>query len=228
MSDNIWRTRYEKLSMKIVILGSSRGLGKELFLKLRAVHAHASFLLVSRKIHLLETHQSEFVEIFQADFTKDVTELFEKIKEFAPTHIICNAGGGVHGNYLNKNWKDHLWTLQLNLIFPMSLAHFCWNQIETLQQLIFIGSSVAESGPDPEASSYCASKHGLKGFVESLQIENPEADMRLMSPPYMETDLLPPGSWPRRKGLAIPPDAVAEKIVFHMMDKLAKNTHIVL
>jgi short-subunit dehydrogenase len=150
------------------------------------------------------------------------------MESFAPTHVILCAGGGVHGVYESKPWHSHEWTLQLNLIFPMKLAHFCLNHLTQLEQLIFVGSSIAESAPDPLASSYCASKHGLLGFATTLIKEDKGIDIRLMSPPYMETDLLPEGSWPRREGLAQKPEEVARKFVRHMMDKSQKNTHITL
>lgn len=206
--------------MKIVILGASRGLGKCLYQELQNLNPGAEFLLVSRKIDL-SIHGA-----FRADCTQETEALFERIESFTATHIIMCAGGGVHGVYESKPWHSHEWTLKLNLIFPMKLAYFCLNRLTQLEQLIFVGSSVAESAPDPLASSYCASKHGLLGFVTTLIKENKGLDIRLVSPPYMETALLPEGSWPRREGLAQKPEEVARKFVQHMMDKSRKNTHI--
>lgn len=213
--------------MKVAILGASRGLGKSLLEEFHKTSPDNYFLISSRKKDLLEkikeSHKN--IQICVCDFTSDTSELFQTLQEFQPTHVIYNAGGGVHGKFQEKNWKDHLWTLKLNLLFPMELAHFCLNQLTHLEQLVFVGSAIAEASPDENASSYCASKHGLRGFVRTLQKEN-ELDIRLISPPYMETDLLPPGSWPRREGLAQKTQIVAAQIVQLLMDKTQKSTHI--
>ncbi len=213
--------------MKIAILGASRGLGKCLLGELQKISPESSYFISSRKIALLEKLKGHYsnLQILECDFTGDTSQLFSSLKEFQPTHIICNAGGGVHGKFHEKNWKDHLWTLKLNLIFPMELAHFCLSQLTQLEQLSFVGSAIAESAPDENASSYCTSKHGLRGFVKTLQIEN-NLDIRLISPPYMETDMLPLGSWPRREGLAKKTEDVAAQIVHQLMDKTQKSTHI--
>jgi short-subunit dehydrogenase len=70
------------------------------------------------------------------------------------------------------------------------VLHFCLN-LPSVQQIVVVGSSIAESQPDPGAVSYAAGKHGLKGCISSLQGEV-RKDVRLFSPGYMSTDMLPP------------------------------------
>jgi short-subunit dehydrogenase len=99
-------------------------------------------------------------------------------------------------------------------------------------QLLFVGSAIAEDKPDPLAASYAAAKHALKGLVGSVAAEL-EADrkgpkdktasadrgalqvqVKLFSPGYMDTDLLPKDAWPRRKsGLLQSPSEVAKDLV---------------
>ncbi|MBK7960771.1 MAG: hypothetical protein IPK04_05925 [Bdellovibrionales bacterium] len=75
------------------------------------------------------------------------------------------------------------------------------------KQGIFIGSQIAERNPDINAASYTAAKHALLGIISTLQKEALEGkdtkkaslahDLRLFSPGYMNTSLLPPTAWPR-------------------------------
>ena len=75
-----------------------------------------------------------------------------------------------------------------------------------------MGSSVAEDKADPGAASYAAAKHALKGLLESVILEKPDLDVRLFSPGYMDTGMLPQNAWPRQQGLAEDPDAVARRL----------------
>ena len=105
------------------------------------------------------------------------------------------AGGGPHGKFQSKEFKDHLWAYKLNLLFPAELIHWSLRNL-SLKQFVLVGSSVAESNADPLASSYSSAKHGLKGLVSSINAEGCDFDLRLFSPPYMDTDLLPNNSQP--------------------------------
>ncbi len=200
-------------NMKWAILGASRGLGKHLYLELISKYPRSSFLISSRKDHLLTEIANSSTTVLKCDFTQPEPYFWEKFIEFAPTHIIYNAGGGAYGRFESKDWKDHFWTLKLNLLFPMELTHRIFKENLKYDQICFIGSQVADSVPDIHASSYCASKHGLRGFVETLKLENPTKDIRWVRPPYMETDLLPLNSKPREMGIAQNPQKIALEII---------------
>jgi short-subunit dehydrogenase len=118
--------------------------------------------------------------------------VFQKLLQERPERVFYLAGGGPHGNYAAKRWRDHQWALELNLLAPMRLAHQLLNRFpQNSPQLILCGSAIAESNGDVNAASYAAAKHGLKGLFSSLYLENPEWDLRLFSPGYMDTELLP-------------------------------------
>ncbi|MCB0343411.1 MAG: SDR family oxidoreductase, partial [Bdellovibrionales bacterium] len=131
-----------------------------------------------------------------------VDRLLIKLNEFQPEQIIYVAGGGPFGRFHDKKWKDHEWAWQVSFLTPARLLHWAGGQ-KQLKQFIVIGSSVAEDNPDPNAASYASAKHALKGLVTSVQKEDPPFDLRLFSPSYMDTDMLPPSSWPRREGLKL-------------------------
>jgi NAD(P)-dependent dehydrogenase (short-subunit alcohol dehydrogenase family) len=87
-----------------------------------------------------------------------------------------------------------------------------------LKQFILVGSSVAESQSDPKASSYSAAKHALWGLYKTVIKENPQIDLRLFSPPYMETDMLPLHSEPRQSGKAWAPEKISSIMLEWIQD----------
>lgn len=187
---------------RVLILGGSRGLGAALLTQLRELSVEA--ISISRKS---ET---------KADFSKAETWdlIIAQIRELNPDRIIYAAAGGTYGPFQRYQWKDHQWALRVSFEFPAFLIHTLLREtLPSLKQFIVIGSSIAESKPDPGAAAYSAAKHALRGLITSLQAENPEFDLRLLSPGYMVTDLLPANSPPRMDGRAQDPNKVARLMI---------------
>lgn len=187
---------------QVVIFGSSRGLGREL--ALHAAAAGAEVIGWSRKEELLKAMaiaEPRFrYEV--ADFSKpqDQERALGCLRDNRFQKVFLVAGGGPYGLYHERTIKDHLWAWETTFVFQAKALHL----LATLgrrEQTIVVGSSVAESEPDPKAASYCAAKHALKGLVLSLRAENPDWDLRLFSPGYMDTDLLPKNAAVRNKGV---------------------------
>ena len=177
---------------RVAVLGASRGLGLEVFniakQKLGAEQVQGFARTMGANGHIADLSKVE-----AQDF------VIQRLKAFSPTKIFYCAGGGPFGKYENKQWKDHLWTFQVNFLFPARVLH--WVLAESpVKQFVCVGSAIAESSPDPNAASYAASKHALRGLISSVIAESPEKDVRLFSPGYMDTPLLPPNAWPRHSG----------------------------
>ncbi len=227
---------------KIAILGASRGLGSELARKIVRDQDEGSLLLVARNRNNLESIKKELlslagqkpfkIEIFQSDFSKeqDQERSLQALKTFQADQIFYCAGGGPHGKFSSKEWKDHLWSLQVSLIFPTRLTHWCLLQAQKMdlpRQLVLVGSSISEATPEPLGSSYSASKHGLKGLVHSINAEGDTLDLRLFSPGYMDTELLPSGAAPRSQGQVWPKHIVAQKL-WHWSQSPHLKSHLSL
>ncbi|MES3039325.1 MAG: SDR family NAD(P)-dependent oxidoreductase, partial [Bdellovibrionota bacterium] len=83
-----------------------------------------------------------------------------------------------------------------------------------LKKFFVVGSAVAEQKADPGAAMYSASKHALCGLVHSIQKEEIPFDLRLFSPGYMDTGMLPPQAWPRKEpGLVKDAKVLAQKLI---------------
>jgi short-subunit dehydrogenase len=237
------------LKKKVAVLGASRGLGLAISNTFTAECSDSQLLLVSRKIKstLEQLHQQTQTDYqknrllqmssFTCDFssTENLSPLMNQLVSFNPNQIIYVSGGGPFGDFQTKNWKDHHWALNVNLLFPAELLHRVLNSIKDknefpqLTQFVFTGSAIAESFPDPKSASYAMAKHGLKGLITSIQKENPPIDVRLFSPGYIDTLLLPPNAWPRQEQKKIHnPEDLAQILYKWCNNSQFKNQHLEL
>ncbi len=208
------------MNNRYAILGASRGLGRALVENLIHSEESAHFFLVSRKIlDALPVSDPSRVQVLPLDFSvvPVPSGFIESLISFKPTHIIYTAGGGPYGLFEKKKWADHQWAINVNFIFPTQLLHgisHVSRNFSELKSVTFVGSSIAESQPDPMASSYAAAKHALKGLVLTVQAEKslPFA-LKLYSPGYMLTDMLPMNSAPRKENKAQSVEKSAQQLV---------------
>ena len=211
-----------------ILLGASRGLGRQFLQKALASSNLPRIFTFSRKFESLP----DAVEFESSDFSREENwlSLLEKIRSLRPTRIFYFAGGGPFGLFQEKNWKDHKWSFRVSFEFPAFLLHQFLRDPQALQQFVVIGSSIAESEADSRASSYCAAKHALRGLITSIQKEQkPGFDLRLFSPGYMDTDLLPANAWPRQQaGWVKSPNEVAEMLWASIHNADDANKHFVL
>lgn len=194
---------------KILLLGASSGLGKATFELLKDHALCPELLSFSRKNGGMDFSKKEL----WAQYVNEILNVQ------SPSRIIYFAAGGPYGDYKKFQWKDHEWSLNVSFSFPAFLLHSALqvDDHSQLKQILFIGSAVAETKPDPKASMYCAAKHALKGLISSVQLEEPKIDVQLFSPGYMDTPMLPMNSWPRNAGLAQKVNLVAQNLVEFMI-----------
>lgn len=205
-------------NIRWALLGSSRGLGWETY-KLLQQNPQNEFFLSSRKIKERESLSQGRSHFMTQDFSRlplDASYI-EKLQSFSPQHLIYFAGGGPYGIFQSKKWEDHEWCLNVSFLYPAQLLHHILRSSQLwagLKSMTLIGSSVAEDKPDPQAASYAAAKHALKGLVESVQCEQSlPFRVQLYSPGYMQTDLLPANSKPRLADRAEKPELVARLLI---------------
>lgn len=231
------------IKKKIAILGASRGFGLAISQYFANQDNETHLFLVSRKIKntLTQLNLKNFfklnpkqISIFSCDFsdTQNLNPLLNELKIFKPNRIIYVSGGGPYGQFQSKKWKDHCWALNVNFLFPGELLYRVLestSNFDDLLQVIFIGSAIAEDHPDPKSSSYAAAKHGIKGLITSVQQEDPPFDLRLFSPGYIDTTLLPPNAHPRQNQKKIHNTDDLAQILYNWSNNAEfKNQHLQL
>jgi short-subunit dehydrogenase len=201
---------------RIAILGASRGLGRALCQQWAT--PENSIWAVSRRIDSLSPESFASAGAFRASSvdlsrSSDLEIWLPGLLDWEPHTVVYVAGGGAFGPFEMKDFKDHIWAWQVSFLSAARVCHSLMRS-DRSPQLLLIGSAVAETQGDPHAASYSAAKHALVGLCRSLWLEKPQWDLRLYSPSYMDTDLLPPRARPRSDGSLISsPGAVAEFIV---------------
>jgi NAD(P)-dependent dehydrogenase (short-subunit alcohol dehydrogenase family) len=250
-----------KAIARVAILGAGRGLGLALAHQLLQSEAADAIFLLSKHAERarpqLEVGPNCAMTISELDFTVagSASVAMKRLAQFGPSHIWYVAGGGPFGAFEDKQWKDHLWAFQLNLLFPLELFHLAHSsavgELATWQQWVFVGSAIAESRPEINGLAYGAAKCGLQSAWQNWQAENADPvaltegsaeaksvtkgaarnsngkpDVRLYSPGYIDTGLLPPQAWPRQAGHKIQNvTAVAEDFIKWSFDISQKNQH---
>lgn len=197
---------------RAVILGASRGLGREL----AKIVCDAGYPVTGfgRKKELLSAIRDEFplFEYRVADFSKiDGQDLaIQYLLETPFNRLFCVAGGGPYGTFGERAFRDHDWAWEVTFRTPARVLH-ALAQAKRFEQVILVGSSIAEGAGDARAASYASAKHALKGLHASLRLEYPEWDVRLFSPGYMDTEMLPSNA-PVRDGGVYQPAAIAAEL----------------
>lgn len=203
-----------------LLVGCSRGFGQAFAQWVSSQDKRPKFIFVSRKTQVLQSIAQSQDFVFSCDLSSSssVEILISQLREIPFHRFIYFAGGGPFGFFQEKGWKDHLWSWNVSFLSCAELIH-TFMASPSLKQIIAIGSAIAENSADPESSSYASAKHALRGLITSIQAENHSFDIRLYSPGYMDTNLLPPQAWPRfEKNLVMDPQEVARDLWQWMQD----------
>jgi len=190
----IFKKKPEIVDEKVLILGASSGIGKQVALEYAS--RNAKILLAARRTELLEEVRKEcldldktkVVEVIKCDITNedDLLAVVEKIKKvFGQLNtVIVNAGvinvlsfEDLINNDKDVKGKDSDSSkvidkiLKINTYGPIYAAkHFIPLLKETKGRFVVV-SSLAALIAAPTRALYAASKHALMGFFNSLRME---------------------------------------------------------
>jgi short-subunit dehydrogenase len=197
---------------RAIILGASRGLGAALARHLCA-KGYPTVGIARKEAPLAEIRmQYPLFEYRLADFSdnSDQEETLGYLLDTDFNRLFYVAGGGPYGLFHDQAWKSHLWSWEVTFQFAARVLHDVL-AVKRDAQMVLVGSAVAESQADPNAASYCAAKHALKGLFQTVRTENPGFDLRLFSPGYMDTEMLPKFAAVRKRGV-YDPSQMAEEL----------------
>jgi short-subunit dehydrogenase len=85
--------------------------------------------------------------------------------------VVAGAGAAAYGPFAEMEAADYERTVMITLIGMMNTAHAALPHLETSRGTLVVVGSVAGRLPVPWLAAYAAAKHGVRGFVRSLDGE---------------------------------------------------------
>uniref|UniRef100_A0A8C9QB60 Dehydrogenase/reductase SDR family member 7 n=1 Tax=Spermophilus dauricus TaxID=99837 RepID=A0A8C9QB60_SPEDA len=174
----------ELTGLVVWVTGASSGIGEELAYQLSKLGV--SLVLSARRVHELERVKRKCLgngnlkekDIFVLPFdlaNRSSHEVATKavLQEFGRIDVLVNNAGKIHSSLIVDTKMDFFKELiELNYLGTVSLTKCVLpHMIERKQGKIVIVNSLVSFVPIAISSGYCASKHALRGFIHSLQIE---------------------------------------------------------
>ncbi len=160
----------------IVITGASSGIGyatAEWFLK-----ANYQVVAIVRNPDSLKKLKEAYTKlnVIQCDMY-DLNQIEAIVTQLSKINIsqidilVNNAGQAVAGPFAEQNFKEIEQTVQLNVISLMKMTQVLLPYLIRAKGRIINISSVSGQNGTPFLAAYCASKHAVEGFSESIRRE---------------------------------------------------------
>lgn len=197
---------------KALVTGASKGMGRAIAKSLAS--EGVDLFLTARDGDLLEKLKKELSKsgagaaYMAADLTseKEVNDMFTQALEFLGNIdiLINNAGIGIKGNVTEMAVLDWEQMFSVNLKAPFMLSRLAAREMIKKRSgyIINIGSGASQT-PIAGFAGYCATKHGLLGFSESLGLELRDYNIKV--------SIILPGSTATYFGGASPEDKLSAK-----------------
>lgn len=201
---------------KWALIGASRGLGRAVA---ELLGPDYEVLIVSRKAPQGLKRAAEFLSA-DISLSEGRQAILTKLNEFQPEVVIDFAAGGPYGEFAKKDWPSHLWAFEVSFLSKAEILMGLANSKTPPKKVCWIGSAIAEDEGDEKAGAYAAAKAALKSLFHTLRKERSlPFELLLFSPGYINTDLLPQGSAPRKVAESLwQPEEVAEKLLSWLQD----------
>jgi 3-oxoacyl-[acyl-carrier protein] reductase len=200
--------------VKILILGATKGLGKEIALECQ-----------KKDWNTIEVGSSITDEkignrtLLNCDLRspESVALLIDKLKKLGPIdQFFWVAGRLLKGDFIDQDSPEIYRTIDINFRNAVPIVHFVWTQLQESMVKSNIVAIASSSGKKPrfDEAVYVATKFAQVGFMQSLGLENKNENLKisLILPGGMKTQL-----WDRNptKDYAsfLDPSKVASKIM---------------
>lgn len=184
---------------KVVITGASAGIGKELARQYASKGCR--LLLAARRTEMLEQVKAECERLGSPEVMiaqTDVTDMrqCEAMIQHATNQwdgeidlLILNAGRSCIVEYAKTPIGAVKEITELNCYGCFYPTWFALPALRKAHGRILVLSSVAGIAWTPMRTIYCASKHALYGFYNSLRCEEPDISVTLAYPSYVMSEI---------------------------------------
>ena len=165
--------------MRVLITGASSGIGAETARRLAERGDDVALVARARegldKVANAIRDQGGFAVVETADVTD--REQIEQAVDRAAAQlggldaVIVNAGAAAYGLFLDTSPEDFERTLAVTFTGAVNTVRAALPHLEATGGTLGATGSVAAKYPQPLLATYSASKHALRGFIESLRLE---------------------------------------------------------
>ncbi len=173
----------------VLVTGAGRGLGKELALAFARAGANVvgtarTQAQVGHTVDEIRGMGRRALSIV-ADVTQEEQVLAmtgQALDEFGAIDILINnAGMAVYGPFVEQDADDWRAMIETNLMGTLLCTHAALPAMLARGEGLVINiASVAGIHGLPNEAVYCASKHGVRGFTDSLAVELKEQGIRVV------------------------------------------------
>jgi short-subunit dehydrogenase len=197
MQNNLLTDFPKRYGAYALVTGASEGIGQSFAEEL--AQAGMNVVLVARRqdrlnalAHELEGKYKIMCPVIAADLssTDQLSELIEMTDKLDIGLVVCNAGFGTAGNFLDADIDNELNMLNVNCTAVTKLAHHFGLKFKTkgVGGLILLSSIVATQGV-ARAAHYAATKAYVHTLGEGLQQEwlDSELDLLIVAPGPVNT-----------------------------------------
>ena len=182
----------------VLITGASSGIGEAIAYQLAELKAN--LFLTGRSMERLSAVKNKCeafgvsVELFSVDFadTKSIDCFVSDItdKNISFDYIILNAGISQRALTLETDFSVDCKIMETNYFGPVYLTKKLSGTLLSAKKThIAVTSSISGLFGFPLRSAYCASKHALFGFFESLELENDNIKVTFLIPGRINTPI---------------------------------------
>ena len=183
---------------KVLITGASSGIGAATAVEF--ARKGAELYLAARTLSKLEEVQKKCAdlgsktEIFSVDMasTASVDAFVDEIgsRGLLFDVIVLNAGISQRALTFDTDFEVDRRIMETNFFGPVYLTKKLASQIRGTRKVsLAVTTSISGLFGFPLRSAYCASKHALFGFFESLEVENPNVRVTFLIPGRINTPI---------------------------------------
>ena len=224
----------------VIITGAGSGLGRELAFIL--VEEEAKVVLAGMREQRLESTKWQTISpesclAVRTDLAvyQDIKNLVEQtVTHFGQIDILVNCAATPYGGELTDYLPEEIERIiRVNTVAPIWLSQITFPFLKQSEEAMIVNiSSVSSLIPTPYFAIYCASKHALYGFSESLRMELHNTNIHILNVFSGSIDTETTTSEYKRvkaeKETIAPtflsPEKVAQKIVRMMVKKKKRGT----